>query len=88
MAGQVSITFPKGVLALLKGGTSLGPQWELVYLAMVQSRVAGRTELAAELESWLDRMNKLAQMKNELINYERAKSINLQSPGSGSSRGS
>ena len=87
MAGQAQLTLPKAVLKLCRPGTNLGPQWELIYLAMTQARIAGRTELADELEDWLGRIQELTRMKNELIHYERAKSINLHSPGSSSSRG-
>ena len=75
MAGQAQLTLPKAVLKLCRPGTNLGPQWELIYLAMTQARVAGRTELADELEAWLGRIQQLTQMKNELMKYERSKSM-------------
>lgn len=71
MARQVAITLPKPVLSLCRPGTNLAPQWELIYLAMVQARTAGRTELADELEAWLGRIQQMTEMKNELIKHER-----------------
>lgn len=75
MARQTALTLPKSVLQLCRPGTNLEPQWELIYLAMVQARVAGRLELASELEAWLGRIQKLTQTKKELMQYERTQSI-------------
>lgn len=80
MARQVALTLPKAVLELCRPGTDLAPQWELIYLAMTQARVAGRTALADELQAWLGRIQELTRMKNELIHYERVKSLQI-SPG-------
>ena len=81
MARQVALTLPKAVLELCRPGANLAPQWELIYLAMTQARVAGRTALADELQAWLARIQEMTKMKNELIQYERAKSLQ-NSPGS------
>jgi len=88
MARQVALTLPKAVLELCRPGANLAPQWELIFLAMTQARIAGRTELADELQAWLGRIQDMTKMKSELIQHERAKSIHLQSAGRGAGRGS
>lgn len=77
MARQVAITLPKTVLALCRPGTHLAPQWELIFLAMTQARTAGRNELADELQAWLERIQEMTRMKNELIKHEREKSLQI-----------